>query len=115
MILNSSELNNFEVENPEVEIAESKGAMLVDFFASWCGPCKMMGPVLEKIHEKYGENVKIIKVDVDKHPKLADQYRVMSVPTLVFFSNGEIVHQSSGFMPENELCALIESKLMVKI
>lgn len=107
--------NNFESENPKEDITNFSGPMIVDFFATWCGPCKMLSPVLERVHEKYGDSLKILKVDIDKHEKLAREYEVMSVPTLFFYLNGEVVSQRSGFIPENELCDIIESQLMKKI
>ena len=107
--------NNFESENPKEDIANFNGPMIVDFFATWCGPCKMLSPVLERVHEKYGDSLKILKVDIDKHEELAREYEVMSVPTLFFYLNGEIVSQRSGFISENDLCDIIESQLMKKI
>ena len=106
---------HFEVENPKVEITTFGGPMIVDFFATWCGPCKMLSPVLERVHEKYGDSLKIIKIDIDKHEELAREYEVMSVPTLFFYLNGEVVSQRSGFISENDLCNIIESQLMLKI
>lgn len=107
--------NNFESENPKEDITTFGGPMIVDFFATWCGPCKMLSPVLERVHEKYGDSLKILKVDIDKHEELAREYEVMSVPTLFFYLNGEVVSQRSGFISENELCDIIESQLMKKI
>ena len=107
--------NNFESENPKEDITNFSGPMIVDFFATWCGPCKMLSPVLERVHEKYGDSLKILKVDIDKHEELARKYEVMSVPTLFFYLNGEVVSQRSGFISENDLCDIIESQLMKKI
>ncbi len=107
--------NNFESENPKEDIANFSGPMIVDFFATWCGPCKMLSPVLERVHEKYGDSLKILKIDIDKHEELAREYEVMSVPTLFFYLNGEVVSQRSGFISENDLCDIIESQLMKKI
>ena len=72
---------------------------LVDFFATWCGPCKMMGPVLESVSSNR-DNIKIIKVDVDKFESLARTYGVMSIPTLILFKNGQIVDKKVGFLAE---------------
>lgn len=107
--------NNFESENPKEDITTFSGPMIVDFFATWCGPCKMLSPVLERVHEKYGDSLKILKVDIDKHEELTKEYEVMSVPTLFFYLNGEVVSQRSGFISEDELCDIIESQLMQKI
>lgn len=76
--------------------------VLVDFFATWCGPCKMLGPVLEEL-ESDRADVKIVKVDIDESRSLAREYGVMSVPTLFLFKNGQIVSQKSGYMPKEML------------
>lgn len=75
---------------------------LVDFYAVWCGPCKMMHPVIEEIANNYS-NLKIIKVDVDKHQELARNYSVMSIPTLILFKDGQIVEKNIGFTPSDTL------------
>ena len=80
------------------EIINSEYA-LVDFFATWCGPCKMMGPVLESVSSNR-DNIKIIKVDVDKFESLARTYGVMSIPTLILFKNGQVVDKKVGFLAE---------------
>lgn len=82
----------------------SEGLHLVDFYAEWCGPCKMLAPVLESMEDK----IDVIKVDVDKFEKLAFEYRIMSVPTLVFFKDGKKVHEAVGFMDEDELQEIID-------
>ncbi len=76
----------------------NKDLVLVDFFATWCGPCKMLGPVLESL-----ENIDVVKIDVDECPDLARKYGIMSVPTLMIFSNGELKNKQSGFMPKDAL------------
>lgn len=106
---------NFESQNPKEDIAGFGGPMIVDFFATWCGPCRMLSTVLKRVHEKYGDSLKIIKVDIDKHEEFAREYGIMSVPTLFFYLNGEVVSQRSGFISENDLCDIIESQLMKKI
>ena len=100
-------------QNFESEITNSLSPIIVDFFASWCGPCKMLSPVLEKIDEKFGENLKILKVDIDKFPELANKYNIMSVPTLIFFENGEIVRQETGFMLEEKIMEFIKSDFYI--
>ena len=84
---------------------------VVDFNATWCGPCRMLAPVLEEISEKYAEKVSFYSVDVDESPELAAQYRVSSVPCLVLIKNGEFADQSIGFRPEPQLTAWIDSNL----
>lgn len=76
----------------------NKDLVLVDFFATWCGPCKMLSPVLESL-----ENIDVVKIDVDECPDLARKYGIMSVPTLMIFSNGELKNKQSGFMPKEAL------------
>ena len=76
----------------------NKDLVLVDFFATWCGPCRMLGPVLESL-----ENINVVKIDVDECPDLARKYGIMSVPTLMIFSNGELKNKQSGFMPKEAL------------
>lgn len=93
------------------EIISSENLTLVDFFATWCGPCKMMHPVLEQLKGSLGESIRIIKLDVDKNENLAMNYRIQSVPTLMLFRNGEIVWRQSGAMTLNELETTVKKYL----
>jgi thioredoxin 1 len=83
--------------------------VLVDFFATWCGPCKMMHPILEQVSKQLGDQVRIVKIDVDKNQQLASQLQVSSVPTLVIFKNGEIVWRQPGVQPANALSEKLKS------
>lgn len=78
------------------DIIKSEKPVLVDFFATWCGPCKMMHPILEELHQKVGEKARILTVDVDKNEQLAAVYNVRSVPTLIIFQNGEVKWRGAG-------------------
>lgn len=89
------------------DIINGNQLTLVDFFATWCGPCKQMHPVLEQLKASEGENLRIIKLDVDKNEPLASAYRIQSVPTLMLFRNGELLWRQSGAMSLADLKALL--------
>lgn len=100
-------------KNFQSEVIDYKGSVFVDFWAPWCGPCRMMGPIVDGLVKVYeGKNVKIAKVNIDENPELARKYNVSSIPTLGFFKNGEIVHQEMGVKPQAELEAIIEKHLL---
>lgn len=83
--------------------------VLIDFFAEWCGPCKMMAPILKDVKDSLGESVSIIKIDVDKNQDLAAKYQVRGVPTLMLFKKGAQLWRQSGVVQKNELISLLKS------
>jgi len=96
------------------ELLEGDTPVLVDFFAEWCGPCKMMQPILEDTAKQLGGKVKILKVDVDRNPLAASKFQVRGVPTLILFSKGKVVWRQSGVVPAQQLVQLIESTVLTK-
>lgn len=90
------------------EIINSDKPVLLDFFATWCGPCQMMGPVLQQVKEELEDDVKILKVDVDKYQDLAARYQVQGVPTFAIFKNGELLWKQSGARPKEQLVTEIK-------
>lgn len=100
-----------QVNKEEFNALMKEPVVLVDFSATWCGPCKMLAPVLESVSEKMADKVKIVKVDIDEEMDLASQYGVMAVPTMILFKDGKQVDAFTGFMPEAQLVANIEKNL----
>lgn len=88
------------------EVMESDKTVLLDFWATWCGPCRMIAPVLEEVAQER-EDVKVCKIDVDEEPELAKQFQIMSIPTLIVMENGRIVNKALGAMPKNSVLALL--------
>ena len=96
-------------DNFEQEVAKSTTPVVVDFWAEWCGPCKMIGPMLEQLATEYSGKVKVGKVNIDLFQQLAVQYRINSIPTLLFFKNGQVVDQVVGAKPLKDLKAKFDS------
>ena len=93
------------------ELLESEKLVIVDFWATWCGPCRMLTPILDEVEEEMPEQIQVVKVNVDDADDVAAQYRIMSIPTLLFFKNGEIVDKTVGAMPKNVLVEKINANL----
>ncbi len=85
------------------ELIQSETPVLVDFFATWCGPCKMMSPILQDVASKIGESARIVKVDVDKNPQAAAAFEVRGVPTLIIFKKGQQIWRQSGVVPADQI------------
>tara|TARA_R110002074_G_scaffold394157_2_gene581351 strand:+ start:2523 stop:2825 length:303 start_codon:yes stop_codon:yes gene_type:complete len=90
-------------------IIRSQTPVLVDFFANWCGPCKMLAPILEEVKSELGDAVKIVKVDIDKNQAFAAKYKVLGVPTMILFKNGKQVWRQSGVLQKNEIIEILKS------
>jgi thioredoxin len=103
-----SNLKKFEESTFEQDVLQSDGAVLVDFYADWCGPCKMMAPVVEQIATEYDGRVSVGKLDVDSAAEIAIRYRIMGVPTLGYFRNGELVDRLVGYPGPNGVRAFVE-------
>lgn len=90
-------------------IIKSNIPVLIDFHADWCGPCKMLAPILKQVKEELGEALKIVKIDVDKNQPLAAKYQVRGVPTMLLFKNGKQLWRQSGVLQKNEIISIINS------
>jgi thioredoxin 1 len=95
--------------NFEAEVTQSEKPVLVDFWAEWCGPCKMIAPVLDEIAKEKGDAVKVGKVDIDKNQSLSFKYNVRAIPTLLFFKNGQVVDQVTGMTSKKDLLGRLEA------
>ena len=108
-IIMAMELNSSSFQS---EIVDFNGAAVVDFWAPWCGPCRMMGPIVESLATKMAGKVKITKLNVDDSPDIAAKFNVSTIPTIIFFKNGKAVHTVIGVVPEAELENQIKANLL---
>ncbi|MFN8577900.1 MAG: thioredoxin [Candidatus Sericytochromatia bacterium] len=100
---------NVTKDNFEKEVIQHSGLVLVDFWATWCPPCKMIAPILESISKEKAGEIKIVKVNVDQETILASKFQIVSIPTLILFNNGKIINQIAGAMPKAQLLNWIYS------
>ena len=91
-------------------LIQSEKPVLIDFFATWCGPCKVLGPILKEVKDNLGDGISIIKIDVDKNQQIASQYQVRGVPTMILFQKGKQLWRESGVLDKNAIIKIIEEK-----
>ena len=101
----------FNDSNFQQEVLNSELPVVVDFYADWCGPCKMIGPVIEQLAEAYAGKIKVGKVNVDENMELASQYRIMSIPAVMFFKDGKVQDQIIGAVPKAQIEAKFQALL----
>ncbi len=106
-----SGFHEINVDNFESDVLKSEKPVLLEFGAVWCGPCKMLEPVLEELAGEFGDAVLVAKVDVDHNPQIASTYNVLSVPTTMLFKDGEIIERLVGFQPKDRISAKINPHL----
>lgn len=104
-------VNQFTADNFNAEVLQSDLPVFVDFYADWCGPCKMMSPVISQLADQYDGKIKVGKINVDQNPDLAQKYGIMSIPNMVFFKNGEPVDRVIGAVPKSQMQAKFEANI----
>lgn len=104
LTINTLKMNNFDT------IINSDKPVLIDFFATWCGPCKMLSPILREVKDSLGDTVSIIKIDVDKNQQISSQYQVRGVPTMILFQNGKQLWRQSGVLSKEEIIKTVLEK-----
>lgn len=106
-----AKVKTFTTTNWSEEVEQSSAPVLVDFWAAWCGPCRMIAPIVEELASEYGETVKVGKLNVDEHASISAKFEVMSIPTILLFKNGQPVERIVGFVPKRDLKTRIDAKL----
>ena len=105
-----TDIKNLSLDNFDNEISSSNTPVLVDFWAEWCGPCKMLGPILEEISEDLKDKLQVVKVNLDENQDLAMKYSIRSIPTLLLFKDGKLLDTKVGFAPKTDLVEWLDSK-----
>jgi len=95
------------------ELIQAEIPLLIDFHAEWCGPCKVLSPIIKEVKSEFGDQLRIIKVDIDKNPLVASKYQVRSVPTIILFQKGKQLWRQSGVLAKHQLIEIINSKISV--
>ncbi|KUO67001.1 MAG: thioredoxin [Gracilibacter sp. BRH_c7a] len=104
-------VKTFTVGNWESEVLKSENIVLVDFWAAWCGPCRMIAPIVEELASEYAGKVVVGKLNVDEQGEVGSKYGIMSIPSLLLFKNGEVVEKIVGFRPKQDLVKLFENHM----
>ena len=104
-------MKQFTDANFEQEVMNKSELVVIDFWAPWCGPCKMLTPIFEELNNEYGDKVVFGKVNVDENPSIANKFRIASIPTLIFMKDGQIVENLVGFRPKQEIDKIINENL----
>jgi thioredoxin 1 len=97
--------------NWEAEVLKDEGLVMVDFWAAWCGPCRIIAPTIEELAKEYAGKIKVAKLNTDENPDIASKYKIMGIPTLIFFKKGEKLDQVVGAVPKSQLKAKIDALL----
>ena len=106
-----TDIKNLSLDNFDSEISSSNIPVLVDFWAEWCGPCKMLGPILEEISKELKDKLQIVKVNLDENQDLAMKYSIRSIPTLLLFKDGQLIDTKVGLLPKSDLVEWLGSKV----
>jgi thioredoxin 1 len=104
-------MNHYNQQNFQQEVLESGLPVLVDLWAPWCGPCKRLAPFIDEIAAQYEGKIRVGKLDIDENKELAEQYRVMTIPTLLFFEKGQLLFRLSGFRPKDKIITELQKYL----